>query len=139
MKYLKITLTLLLPIIFMGVAYIALWFLTDHFAYLFSHDVYESHLHGGLIPALFAAALLFGFIPALFFFSDIIWCPRVLSATQVKEVEAILIQEGSISLEIGQIFSEVGSNCGLRVKALKLNIFGDADFKGLEYCLQFSF
>ena len=123
----------------MGCTFIVLYFLTDHFSYLFSHDVYESHLHGGLIPALFAGSLLFGFIPALFYCSELIWKPRLLPVSQAKEVEAILTQEGSISLEIGLIIEQVESNCRIRVKALKSHLFADADFSGVDYCLQFSF
>ena len=40
---------------------------------------------------------------------------------------------------VGQIITQAGSNCQLRVKAVKTALFANADLSQYEYCLQFTF
>lgn len=136
MKTLKIYLFILIPAITAGVLFTAFYHVTG--SYLgHIHDVYASNTRSGLVPLFWIIAGFLGAFPMFFYMSALLFSPVQLSECEINQAAEVFT---SVSLiEVGQIITQVGTNCRLRVKAIRNTLFDNADFSKVEYCLQFSF
>lgn len=119
MKLIKVSLTLLIPSLLAGITFCSLMALRSHFAWGYSHDLYENHSRAALIPFIALISVLFAFIPSLFYVADLIWKPRTIASVQAEPVTEMLTSSPVMS--VGQVFTSAGSNCRVRIKAVKLH------------------
>lgn len=78
-------------------------------------------------------AILFGFLPA-FIHAYARYYMEQLKPAQAPAIEPVKDE----FIYIGKTYTSIDSNCQVRVKALKISPFTNADFSGLEYCTNFS-
>ena len=134
MKRLNLVILLFAPCIVAGMVGLLLFAFTRQHS-IYTHDVYESHNAIMLIPFISIAAFFLGYVPAFCYLSKLLYTLPV-ECTELAEVREIAASSAP-GLHIGQVIT--GTNCQLRVKALKNTIFAGLQDDQFTHCLQFSY
>lgn len=131
----KLLTLIIAPAIIAGIVGFILFLLSNH-VNLYTHDIFESHNKLALLPFIGVLSFFLGYVPAFCYLSRLLYSIQEETA-QVEEIRVIAASQAP-ALHVGQIITSAGTNCQLRVKAIK-SIFAGLQEDQYNHCLQFSF
>lgn len=130
MKHTNLLTLLIVPSIIAGIMGAFMYVLfTKHGVDIYSHDVLADKRAFMLLPFIGVTSFFLGYVPAFCYLSSLLYGQSPVTEAGIEEITAIATTTAP-SLYVGQVISQAGTNCGLRVKAIKETL---QDQYGLQY------